>query len=325
MTRTTTKALKKGRNAHTGGVFLLLGTLFCLLLIVKNPEVAVSGVGKGLSLCVSSVIPSLFPFMVLSELAVSGDLISYLPPRLLAPMRRILGLSQEGCAAVLLGLLCGAPVGARCASLSVLRGEMQKKEAERVLACSTCPSSAFVIGALGVTLLHDRRLGVLIYLSALLAAFISGALFRLFGGDVATPCDFLPTRAQKGFSAALFTNAVSNATRSILLVSAYVVFFSALMGAVSAALSELCPSPEVSAILFCLLELSGGVGSATTLGNRTLAVLLSAFAVGWSGLSVHCQINALCDETHLSLRPYLLSKLLQGAICTILAYLAIVL
>lgn len=318
MTHTTLCPPKKPQKLHTGSVFLLIGTLFCLLLIMRNPEIAVAGVGKGLSLCFSGVIPSLFPFMVISEIVVSGELIPHLPSRLLAPLRRALGLSDTGCAAVILGLLCGSPVGARCAVLSLSQGKLRVREAERILTCSLCPSSAFVIGTLGVTLLHDRRLGGIIYLSSLLSALLTGMLFCLFEGSQATPNDFPTTHAPKPLSASLFTNAVANAAKSVLLISAYVVFFSALMHSLSAVLAGFCPSPALTACLFSLLELSGGIAAASALESRTLALLLSAFCVGWSGFSVHCQIKAICDGSRISLRPYLFSKLLQGVLCTAL-------
>ena len=323
MTFSTLKASRKGRNLHTGSVFVLIGTLFCLLLLLKNPEIAARAVGKGLLLCAKSVIPSLFPFMVISELAVSANLIAYLPSRLLAPMRCALGLSDAGCAAVLLGLLCGSPVGARCAVLALGQGKIEKREAERILTCSLCPSSAFVIGALGVTLLHDRRLGVIIYLSALISALLSGVLFRLFGGSVATPSDFSPQRMHPRSAASLFTSAVAGATGSILLVTAYVVFFSALMGALGSVLGRFSASATLSAVLFCLLELSGGVGCAAALESPVLAPLLCAFCVGWSGLSVHCQLQSICESGGISLRPYLLSKLLQSLLCTLLTALSL--
>ncbi len=322
MTHTPFKTHENKRHLGACGTVLLLLTVFFLLLIIRNTEVAVRSVSKGLSLCVKSVIPSLFPFMVLSELAVSSDLIAYLPRRLLAPLRRLFGLSEAGCASLLLGLLCGAPVGARCVSLSVSRGEMKKEEAARVLTASVCPSSAFVIGAVGVTLLHDRKIGTVIYFSALLAALVSGILFRLFGGDVSTPSDFSPTRAALHPSV-LFTNAVANAAKNILLVSAYVVFFSAITGALFAALSSFCIPPTLSAFVFCLLELSGGVASTAALDSPIHKILLCAFAVGWSGISVHFQIKALCDESNISMRPYLLSKLLQGVLCLAFTYLSL--
>lgn len=323
MTRTDSKVRKETKVAYTGKLFFALGSLFCLLLILKSPALAVESVGKGISLCLWSVIPSLFPFMVLSELFVSGGLIDCLPRRLLFPLKRLLGLSDIGCTAVLLGLLCGAPVGARCAAQALEGGEITKREADRILTCSLCPSSAFVIGTVGVTLLGDRSLGVRLYIAALLAALFTGVGLRLLCGDAATPQDFAPTHHQSLPLSSLFTGAVAQAAKGMLLISAYVVFFSALMGTLTATLAGIPHAKEASALLFCLLELSGGVGSAAALGDPLSAVLLCAFCIGWSGLSVHCQIQALCRGSGISLRPYLGAKLVQGLLCPLLTWLSL--
>ena len=96
------------------------------------------------------------------------------------------------------------------------------------------------------------------------------------------------------------------------------IFFSALIGTLNYVLSAFHLPDAVQAAVFCLFELSGGVSRASALGNSVLGALLCAFAAGWSGLSVHCQILSVCDGSGLSLRPYFAAKLLQGGLCVLL-------
>lgn len=58
------------RYPSFGQVFFCLMSTFCFVLILRNPDVAIEYMGRGLSLCARTVIPSLFPFMVISELMV---------------------------------------------------------------------------------------------------------------------------------------------------------------------------------------------------------------------------------------------------------------
>ena len=51
--------------------FWIMST-FCFILVLRNADAAVEYMGRGLSLCAKTVIPSLFPFMVISELLVSS-------------------------------------------------------------------------------------------------------------------------------------------------------------------------------------------------------------------------------------------------------------
>ncbi len=289
--------------------------LFCLALILRNSQIAIEYISRGLLLCAKTVIPSLFPFMVLSELLVSGGIEDALPKWVLSPFRRLFGLSDAGCCAVLLGFLCGFPVGAKCALLAYERGRLTKEEAERTLTFSNNPSSAFLISAVGVSLWGSRRFGIALYATVLAVSVITGVVInRLRKKDTASVAvsfeSYSSARPLTG--AKLFTESVRSATGSILLVCAYVIFFSALMGTLNIALASLDLPFEISTLLFCVFEISGGVSQASALDSPLLAAALCAFAAGWSGLSVHCQVLSVCDGKGFSFRAYFLAKLAQG-------------
>jgi hypothetical protein len=107
-------------------VGFLLASSFCFLLVLRNADAAVSYMGRGLSLCARTVIPSLFPFMVVSEMLVAsgaGEALGRLFARL---MRRVFGLSGAGASALFLGSMCGFPVGARTAVALLDQGAISK-------------------------------------------------------------------------------------------------------------------------------------------------------------------------------------------------------
>ncbi|MBQ9784530.1 MAG: hypothetical protein IJW29_03415 [Clostridia bacterium] len=309
-------------RAHTASE-LLFGcfAFFCLLLILRNAEIAVEYMTRGLLLCARTVIPSLFPFMILSELVVTSGLADRLLARLCAPMCRVLRLPTGGCVALILGLLCGFPVGARCAIAAYERGELSREGCERVLGAASPPSSAFVMGAVGVSLWSNRALGISLYLSVIASALLT----CLFTSRRASPVPVapIPIRTQPSLGAAKFTGAVRASTESMLLICAYVVFFSALTGTLGMALSSLGANETLRAVLTAIFEMSSGVSALSALSPVAPALILSAATLGWSGLSVHCQMLALCQGHDLSLRTYFLSKLLQALLCALICALLI--
>ena len=323
--RQTSLRMRKKRQAlSVGQICFGFFALFCLCLILRNSSIAMEYMNRGLLLCTRTVIPSLFPFMILSEIIVSGGLLKSLPRWLSAPMRFLFGLSDAGCGAVLLGMLCGFPIGAKCAKRSYEQGSMTKEEATRILTFSNNPSSAFLISAVGVSLWGNRRFGIALYATVLAVATVTGILInRLQKKDTpprfvsfASSADPMPLRPLTG--AKLFTESVSSATGSMLLICAYVVFFSALMGAFHVILATFALPQAMTAFLFCLLELSGGVSQASALENPIFAAVLCAFSAGWSGLSVHCQLISVCDGSGFSFRSYFLAKIFQGILCALI-------
>ena len=107
------------------GAAALAASLAALLIW---PSAAAEGVRRGLSLAAESIIPSLFPFFVLSALAGELGVPQRLARRLSAPMGRLFGLLGTGAAALLAGVLGGYPLGAAATSGLVERGQLAPQE-----------------------------------------------------------------------------------------------------------------------------------------------------------------------------------------------------
>ena len=191
-----------------------------------------------------------------------------------------------------------------------------------MLLFSTNPSSAFLINAVGVSLFGNRAFGVLLYLSVLLSQLAVGIVFsrlpRKKGTKRRYAVDSVKPIQKKRAVGRIFTDAVAASLSAILLVCAYVVFFSALGGTVNLMLEHFRTPAFLKATVFGILELSGGVSAATALPNTAASALLCAFAAGWCGISVHCQLLSVCSGSGVRLRSYLLAKLTQGFLCAML-------
>ncbi len=316
------QAIKNKKRAVFGVIFL---AAFAVVLI--SSDVAIEYMKKGLSLCARVVVPSLFPFAVISELLVASGVGFTVSSPLSKPMKNLFGVSEAGACVFLLGALCGFPIGARSAALMYDRGEISTSEFTRLMTFCNNPGSAFVISAVGVSLLGDSRLGVLIYacviLSALIVGFIGRFFFRKHEKIPERSRSIAPTANEVGVE--VFTRAISSSATSMLTVCAYVAFFSALVGCVGHFLTNLGISQTASAFIFGLLEISGGVGAMAGLDDPLLAAVGCAAVVGWSGISVHCQIMSMCAGRGVSFKPYFIAKAAQSIICAAMVAVALLL
>ncbi len=324
MTERVARRKEKSEIFHLTWGQILFGwfSLFCLFLILRNTEIAMEYMTRGLRLCAKTVIPSLFPFMVISELIVSGGIGSALLRPVAPFFKNLFRLPEDGCAALLMGMLCGFPVGAKCAISALDNQRLTKEEVQRILLFSTNPSSAFLINAVGVSLWGNKTFGVCLYATVLLSQLLIGLIFTHFpkkkrNGTQAIPSSngISPTKPN---TVQLFTGAVGSSCRGILLICAYVIFFSALVGTLNFVLDRFGATAAVKTAVFGIFEMSGGISAASALQAPMVAAGISAFATGWSGLSVHCQLLAICDGRGLDFRPYFLAKLLHGLLCALL-------
>lgn len=307
---------EKARRPTSGQVFFCLMSTFCFVLVLRNADAAIEYMGRGLTLCARTVIPSLFPFMVLSELLVSsgaGEAFGRLFSRV---MRWLFGLSGAGASALFLGSACGFPVGARTAVALLDRNVISKSECEHLLTFTSNPGSAFLITAVGVSLYGNRHLGVVIWCTVLGCGFFVGFLARFFlrRGQAPAEHPHFPSGLHIG-GIETFTGAVTGAATGMLTVCAYVIFFSAVTGALSCAIDATGRHEVGYTLLSGLLEMTGGISAASMLPDKEWGLILTAAFAGWSGISVHCQIITLCGGRGLSFRPYLIAKAVQGLLC----------
>ena len=288
------------------------------LLVLCSTDAAIEYMKKGLSLCASSVIPSLFPFMVISEIIVSSGVGVRISRLFAKPMRYLFGVSEAGAAAYILGAVCGFPIGAKTAVSMYDKGIMTKPEVERLMTFCNNPGSAFVISAIGISLLGNKKIGILLYMCVILSSVIVGMLGKYFWRDRKKSFLQTPMLIPCQFNVKTLTSAVSSSALSMLTVCAYVTFFSALVGCLGSLLLRFSLPDEVLACIFGFFELSSGVGTAAELGNPLRATLLCALFSGWSGLSVHFQIMTVCSSHNISCKPYIIAKAAQSVICAAL-------
>jgi nucleoside recognition membrane protein YjiH len=127
------------------GVCLLCG----LVGFLSFPTQTVDGAREGLALCLDIIVPSLFPFFVLSALLIELGLADCLGRALERVMRPVFNLPGICGTAVVLGFLGGYPVGARTAIALYKKGLSSRSETERLLSFCNNSGPAFILGAGG--------------------------------------------------------------------------------------------------------------------------------------------------------------------------------
>ena len=110
--------------------------LLCLGLLCR-PQAAAQGFADGARLCVGSLLPALFPFMVVCELLAGLPL----PTALLHPLARLLGLqSKDAAAALLAAWLGGYAVCARLTAQLRAAGRISARDAALLMLLGAAPA-----------------------------------------------------------------------------------------------------------------------------------------------------------------------------------------
>ena len=282
----------------------LLPAAAALCLLVLQPERVSAAAQAGVKQCLTAVIPSLFPFFVLTRLLLSGG-----QSRRSGPVSRLFqklfAVPASALRVFLLGLVSGFPVGASAAAELYRRGECTASEAERLLVfCNNC-GPGFLFGIAAAHVSGGVRSAALLMIVQALSAVWLGAL--LGAGETVSDSKGQSNQSEPTSFVRAFTSAVQSGGRSALTVCAYVIFFTALTAFL----------PE-SPLLRGIFELTGGI---LLLPEGRGSLPAAAFLLGFGGLSVACQVLAVLDGSGLRGGQYLPGKLLQAAVMTVTVFL----
>ena len=308
------------RRKFAGKVILLCAILASSVFFTVYSEVTAKSAFDALKLCASSVIPSLFPFMVLSAMASRAA--SHLTGKGSARAAVILP--------VFLGALCGFPVGAACTASMYKNGAISKNKAEHLCALCNNTGPAFVIDVIGRTFWGSSKIGIMFYICQLLSAALIFSAWRIIFGKnaVETPCPFDGSVKVCVSSANScgpvdtfcrgFCSSVGESALSVVQICGYIVFFKVICDIAHYLLPGGNASDIIYAALSSVLEFTSGSAAAAELGGAA-GIAFCGFAIGFSGLSVMAQSTGLLSKAGMSASPLLKMKVFSGAACAMLS------
>lgn len=208
------------------GIFILLCIVFYIFL--RFPAQILETSAASFSLWFSTVLPSLFPFLVCCGLLLRLGLTQRLG-RLFAPlMRPLFGLSGVCALPFVLGLLSGYPLGAKMTAQLYTQKQISQSEAQKLLSFCNNPGPLFVIGTVGTGFFHMPIWGYAMLGSILFGAFATGICFRKQCSIPSVPILKIQTSAPKQPIGTLLSDCVKDALLTAAQIGGFLVFFSVL-------------------------------------------------------------------------------------------------
>lgn len=281
-----------------------IGASVGMLVLILDGKTALDGARTGIELCLKTVIPSLFPFFLLSTVLTSAFLGSSLG--VLRPLGKLCGIPKGGESLLISGFLCGYPVGAQSIAAAYRSGQLSREEAQRLLSFCNNAGPAFLFGM--VAAMFPRKWmawalwGIHLFGAVLTAILIPGKGTRAV----------CPSRE----TAASVSEALNRSVRIMAAVCGWVVLFRVLIAFLSRWVLWLLPTSAQVAVIG-LLELSNGCCELLSVSDVALRFVICSGLLAFGGLCVTMQTVSV--TAGLSLRDYFLGKLLQTAFSVLLA------
>lgn len=284
--------------------FVGIGASLGMLILILDGKTAVTGGREGLELCMKTVIPSLFPFFLLSNLLTHALAGGKIP--LLRPLAALCGVPEGGESLLLTGFLGGYPVGAQSVANVFRSGQLSKGEAERMLAFCNNAGPAFLFG-MAAAMFPQKRLAFFLWLIHILSAFFTAALLPAR--------DMRPVTLSEAKSVTI-SEAMYGAIRVTGTVCGWVILFRILIGFLNRWVLWLLPIP-VQVLMTGLLELTNGCCALAAISGTPMRFVLCSGMLAAGGLCVTMQTVSVTSG--LSLKYYFPGKAMQVLFSLILS------
>ena len=286
---------------------LILTFLFCFLLVFPMETLEASK--TGLLLWFDTVLPTLLPFLILSQLLLKTSLVDIIQKMSGPAFRRLFHCSDYGVFCLLCGLLCGYPVGARLIALQIKEKNLTLQEGQFLLSFCNNVSPMFCIS---YGILH--AIGTSRILPYLFCIYGSALLFGFF----TRPAIFSKKSIKKQTSPTenifqFIDVCIIDSFMILIKLCAYLILFTII----SKGFLLFVPKRFAYAapVITSILEITGGL---SCISKLPLGYVRSAFGIAamtFGGLCCIFQTNSVIADTGLSLKKYILHKV----IITILA------
>ena len=325
---------------------LIIPTIICLftLFLILFSNSNLSAAKKGLSLWANSVVPSLLPFFIATELLGYTNIISILGKMLNKLIKPVFNVPGEGAFPFIMGIISGYPVGAKIVAGFKKQGLCSDIEAERLIAFTNNSGPLFIIGTVGIGLFKDTKTGILLLITHIFACITVGILFRWWKNSknkrstsFIETSNKLPSRISLSNLGEVLASSIMNSISTIFLIGGFVVLFSVVISIlnssgclelISSFLSPIfktfgIPSKYIKGIVIGLIELTNGVCSIALIASKNIStnIIICAFLLGFGGISVALQVLSITSKNGISIKPYLLGKFLQGCFAALYTYL----
>ena len=277
-----------------------------LLLMILDGKTALAGAIEGVNLCFTTLVPSLFPFFVLSVLltgALSGQALPFL-----RPIAKICKVPQGAESLLAIGFLGGYPVGAQNVAIMHRAGQISDMQAARMIAICNNAGPAFIFGILG-SMFSDPKIPWFLWAIHIISAFMIGILLPTDADTKpATPL----TREIK------LTDALEQAVKVMALVCGWVILMRIILAFLERWFLWLLPT-AVQITVCGIIELSNGCVRLAQIDSEGLRFIIASGLLSLGGICVTLQTASVTKN--ISMKLYYPGKLLECCISILLSYL----
>ena len=306
----------------------LLSVLCVLLFILMllQPQKVFCGAQKGLLLWFQTILPTLFPFLLVTNLLLHTNGFSYLTHIISPLICPIFRVSPAGSFAVITGFLCGYPLGAKVTADLLRQKVISDREAQYLLSFCNNTSPAFILNFLIWKTLKKpfflMPTFAILFFTPILMSLIFRKYYKIPKAAYHTDRNAIPyTQKHRRLSqnCSMLDSCIMDGAEAIVKIGGYIILFSVISTLFSVTGMQ---HSFAGRLILSSLEITNGISLLGTLPVfQSYAALLALTSFG--GVCSIAQTQCMLHETPLKILPYIIEKLATALAASFFAVLFI--
>lgn len=252
----------------------------------------------------------------------------------------------HGAYPLIMGIISGYPTGAKILVDFRKNKICSKEECERLLSFTNNSGPLFILGTVGISFFGNSTIGILLFIPHILACITVGILFRFWKSNNKSNFKINTNYKSDNENEICFSNlgtiigkSISSSISTIVMIGGFIVLFSVILSIIKNSNILLIifnifkpilvlfniDYNYFSAFISGIIELTNGISQIVQIPikNISINIILCSILLGFGGISVLLQVLSIISKSDISIKPYLIGKILHGIIAGIYTYIFI--
>ena len=300
----------------TFNTFIIIISLFVLWELIVKKSIIYSSIMYALNMWVNKLLPTLFPFFIISDILINYNITTYIPKIIKKICKDIFRISDNMLTILLLSMISGFPSNARNARILYDSGKIGADEANHILMFSNFANPLFILNTVGIFFFESKNIGIILLVIHYLSNFILGILLRNMGNYDNKVNDSLIENNNFGVT---FILAIKKAIDTIITICGIVTVFLILSSLI---INTFNFSNYNQMIIKGIFEITIGLEHLSSLNiNLNYKIIIASMILAFGGISTHFQVLNQIADTKIKYSYFLIGRIFQMTIAGIMAYL----
>lgn len=284
-------------------IFFFLFT-YLVIIFISNSSLVINSVNYSLKIFINTLLPSLFPFFILSDILNNYNYLYYLS--------KIFKFKYSNI--IIMSLFSGLPSNAKYVSMLLQDNAIRIKDANVILSFTFFPNPMFVITSIGFLMYDDTIIG----LKMLFIVYLSNLLIYLFNYRKLDNIKINNKIKPKPFFS-LLKFSILNSIETLFVILGTIIVFNILNNIFN---EYLIQNELISSIINCILEMTSGITKIFTLNiSDNLKCIITTVTLTFSSLSILFQAFSILEDYHINKSIIIKNKIILVLVSLILSLL----